>query len=332
MQELRAGPHQILGTCPGQFGIGDYHHGVDRQGLDKELHPVAEHRAQRLHALHVLPIGDAFAHLGQVGVLGPHGESAFSHGVGDEDLSARVCGDPLDGFIPRALIGDGERTDLLDRVAEEIDAHRVIGRRREHIKNPSTYGELAPTLHEVDAVVGRRGEGFDQLVEIVFLTGCQGHRLQVTEPRGLGLDHSADRRHHDAGRRSCVLAGNSAEHFETPTDCVRARAQAFVRQRLPRGIVGHIVLTQDGRERRGHLLGFAVGRGDQQNRADLRERGRHERLQRLRQHDVSGCGVFQPCRRACIGYHGVGRDEFHQSRQAHRATLVHDPEPPFQCP
>ena len=59
-------------------------------------------------------------------------------------------GDLLEG----ALVGDGEAADLVDLVAEELDAQRVVLGRREHVDDAAAYGELAASLDQVDPRVG----------------------------------------------------------------------------------------------------------------------------------------------------------------------------------
>ena len=65
----------------------------------------------------------------------------------------------------RALRERRERADLLDLVAEELDAERLAPGRREDVDEPAADGELAALLDALDALVARRGEVLGERVE-----------------------------------------------------------------------------------------------------------------------------------------------------------------------
>ena len=58
----------------------------------------------------------------------------------------------------RALVGHGERAQLVDLVAEEVDAHRVVGDGREHVEDAAAHRELAAAGDHVDPGVGEVDE------------------------------------------------------------------------------------------------------------------------------------------------------------------------------
>jgi hypothetical protein len=75
-------------------------------------------------------------------------------------------GPPLGCGIDRRLVGGVERTlgerreraNLLDLVAEEVDAKRLATRRREHVDEAAADGELPALVHAIHALVARERE------------------------------------------------------------------------------------------------------------------------------------------------------------------------------
>jgi hypothetical protein len=61
----------------------------------------------------------------------------------------------LDGPPDGALVGDGERAQLADLVAPELDAHRVVGRGREDVDDAAAHRELAARGDHLDPRVGQ---------------------------------------------------------------------------------------------------------------------------------------------------------------------------------
>ncbi len=55
----------------------------------------------------------------------------------------------------RALVGDREHPHLGDLVTPELDAHRVLGGRREDVEDAAAHRELAALADHVDARVGQ---------------------------------------------------------------------------------------------------------------------------------------------------------------------------------
>ena len=66
---------------------------------------------------------------------------------------ARVEGEPVDALQRRAADWIRPR-DLLDLVAEELDADGVVGGGREHVEDAAAHLELATTGDHVDPRVG----------------------------------------------------------------------------------------------------------------------------------------------------------------------------------
>ena len=74
---------------------------------------------------------------------------AGAHVVGQQQLAARRRPQPRLGG-DGALVGDGERPDLLDLVTPELHPQRVLLGRREDVDDAAADGELAATLDQVD--------------------------------------------------------------------------------------------------------------------------------------------------------------------------------------
>ena len=103
-------------------------------------------------------VGDAGEPVGQRG--GPGAD-----GVGEQDLAAGRRPQAVLGDLERALVRDREPADLLDGVAPELDAQRVVLGRREHVEDAAPDGELAAALDHVGAGVRRGGERLDGLLQ-----------------------------------------------------------------------------------------------------------------------------------------------------------------------
>ena len=157
----------------------------------------------------------------------------------------------------RALVGDREGADLLDLVAEEVDAVRVVGDRREDVEDAAAHRELAAPRDHVDARVGevdelrRRGAPRSyprppvgrsigaMSVEVV------GERLQ----RGA---HRGDDEERACSRSPCAQSRQPAQRVEALADDLGARAEALVRQGLPGRELDDLgVREQAGAVRRG---------------------------------------------------------------------------------
>ena len=90
---------------------------------------------------------------------------ALADRVGQQDLAAGRGPQPVLGDLEAALVGDLEPADLLDRVAPELDADRVVLGGREDVEDAAAHGELAAPLDQVGAGVGRGREVLDDLLE-----------------------------------------------------------------------------------------------------------------------------------------------------------------------
>ena len=164
-EELLAGGHQVVGPAASALGVEHEHVGVGRHQLGEHLHLVDEHRRERLHALHGDAGGDLVGQLDQLRMrLAELGRPA-PYVIGEQQLAARRCPQPLDG-LQGPLVGDGEGPDLLDVVAPELHPQRVFLGRREDVHDPAADRELAAPLDQVDAGVRRIREASYDVVEV----------------------------------------------------------------------------------------------------------------------------------------------------------------------
>ncbi len=127
-----------------------------------------------------------------------------------------------------ALVGDRERPDLVDLVAEELHPQRVLLGRREDVDDPAADRELATLLDQVDPGVRRLGEPADDVVELDLLTGDQLDRLEVAEALHLGLEHGAHRGDHDLQRARRVpgCASRRSTASRRPTVSLRGLSRS----------------------------------------------------------------------------------------------------------
>jgi hypothetical protein len=211
--------------------------------------------------------------------------------VGEQQLAARRRPEPLHR-LERALVGDGERADLLDVVAPELDPQGVLLRRREHVDDAAAHRELAATLHHVDAGVRRLGEAAHDLLQRPGVARRQLDRLDVGKAGHLRLEEAADRRDHHLERAvGGVVPGvpQAAQDGEAAPDGVAAWAEALVRERLPAGVGGDGVGVDEVGELLDEVLGLARGGGDREDRAaSLHQAVDHERTHRSRAGQVEG--------------------------------------------
>ena len=236
-EELPARGDHVVGPGADAFGLVEDDEGALGQHVEQGLHAVGERRAQRLHAFGGDALGDLAEQVRHAGQLGGERLGALAHLRGEQQLAARRRPQPVLGDLEAALVGDLEPADLLDRVAPELDAQRVLLGRREHVEDAAAHREVPAPLDEVGACVGGVGEGLDDLVEGALVAGLEGDRGEVAEALDDRLQGRADRGDDDAQRPVCrvvrVGVGQAAQHGEPAADRVGARAEPLVRQGLP---------------------------------------------------------------------------------------------------
>ena len=288
LQELAAGLDQVGGAGADLLRIADQQRRARRQvvGQRRQL-GGAQQRQQRLHAVDRDALGQLGQHVGHAArhavllhrVLGGQLGGPVADVVGEQQLPARHGDHRIDGDLgDRALVGDGEHPHLGDLVAPELDAHRVLGRRREDVEDAAAHRELAALADHVDAGVGQVDEPRDDGVEFGLRTDGQRHRLDIGHVGCHRLQQRPRRGDHDPQRRAEALVvgmGQPAQQHQPRADGVDARRQPLVRQRLP-GREHRDRLTEHAAQFGGQVVGFAPGGGDDEQRTGLRQRARRE--------------------------------------------------------
>ena len=316
-----------MGAGADPLGVAQHDRGVLAQGVEDALHAVDEDRGQGLHALHGDALGELAEQVDGSGQLVHQRPRPLADRVGQQDLSAGRGPQPVLGDLEAALVGDLEPPDLLDGVAPELHAHRVVLGGREDVEDATAHGELAAALHEVGAGVGRGREVLDDLLQRGVVPGPEGDRRQLAETLDHGLQDRAHRRDDHVERPVCRVAGigvaQPPQHGEPLADGVTARAEALVRQRLPRGEVRDGVGIEEAPQGGGEVLGLpGGGRDGEQGPAPTRraaiadEGGEKGRAPTGGDRDV-GRGLATACHGDGSGDPGVAGDDVQQGAEAH---------------
>jgi hypothetical protein len=291
--------------------VAQQHERPVRQAVEQQLHRVGaveQGGRQRLHALDRDALGELVEDLRERRVCLCQPRRAGPHRRGEQQLPARRRPQPLDR-LDRALVGDRERTDLLDLVAPELHPQRVLLGRREHVEDAAANRELSALGHQVDPGVRHVGQPPGHALQLGLRARCQLHRRQVAQALQLRLQDRAHRGHDDPHRAgSLVRVSEPAQDAEAAADGVRTGRQPLVWQRLPgrehRDLVGREQPTQ----RRGQVLGLSARRGHREHRppgpaavALGGDRRDDERTQRRGGGHVEGVGLAGRVRPAVAG-------------------------------
>ena len=227
LEELPARADEFFRAGTDPLRVAGEHDAVGRDVVQEQLHPVRQHGRERLHAFDGYPLGQLAENVGQgrVGVgefLGPMFDRR-----GEQQLAARRRPKTALGRADAALVGDLEVTDLLDRVAEELDPQRVFLGGREHVDDAAPHRDLAAAPDHVGPGVADLDQPGEQVVEFVRLADLQRDRLEVAEAGHDRLQQAPDRRHHDRQRPVRLAVGRRVreppEHGDPLPHGVRPR-------------------------------------------------------------------------------------------------------------
>ena len=168
-----------------------------------------------------------------------------------------------------ALVGHRELPYLGHLLAPQLDTTRVGCRRWEDVDQPTSHGELATSLDEVHPVVAGVSQRAHQVVQLDHRPGPQRHRVDVSQPGRLRLEHGAHRGDHhgrtpSSGHR-VVGVSEATEHGEALPHRVAAWGEALVRQRLPRRVQGHLLLAHHVGQLGDQVFCLAGGRRHRQH-------------------------------------------------------------------
>jgi hypothetical protein len=240
--------------------------------VQDELELVDQHRRQRLHALDGLTAADRFEQFAEFGVLCQQDAGPTLHIRGQQQFAAGRRPQPVGRDLQRTLVDDLEVTDLLDLVAPELHAQRVLLGGREDVEDAAAHREVATLLDQVGAGVPGGDKSGDDLGQLApGVAGPQLDRLELTEPGHLGLQQGPHRRDHNRQRSAGRVIGRRvrepAQHSQPLPDGIGARREAFVRQGLPARVEGHRVRGQQAAQRCEQILGLTAGAGHREDHA-----------------------------------------------------------------
>ena len=167
---------ELDGAVPDPAGIDEHDAPARAHEVGQDALVVDEPRQPRLHAVEDLALGQALP-LGASPRLGPHQRRGPGpHRLGGEHLAAPEELDVVE-IGHRALVAGVELGEPVHLVAPQVDPHRQLGRRREHVDDPAPHGQLAAVLDLVLAPVAEGDEPAHELLLVETVTAA-------TRPRG----------------------------------------------------------------------------------------------------------------------------------------------------
>jgi hypothetical protein len=174
------------------------------------------------------------------------------------------------GGAGRALVGDLEDANLLDRVAEELDPQRVLLGRREHVEQSAPHRQLAPLADHLHPRVADFHQPRDHVLGVGVVARHEPHRLEIAEAGHDRLQHRPHRRDDHLERPAELVPGRAgvrepAQHRDPLPDGVRSGREPLVRERLPPGERRDRLRRQEGAERRRQVLRLPRGRGHREH-------------------------------------------------------------------
>ena len=260
--------------------------------------------------------------------------------------------------MERTLREGRERANLLDLVAEEVDAERLATRRREDVDEAAPDGELPALVHAIDPLVARERELLGEPVDARLVADSQlerersglERRQAVGERPGGRADETAGRErvqrpvplaHEVRGRREARLEAHAAARKQRDT------VAAEEPPRRLRRIAGVGVLGEENEQSASQLL---VERGKEERQYGLRDArpGRKRPNERLKavvppqlvdergeRRRVCGCG------RLVHGFDGDRAPRGHRTgarrvpiagRRSHTRARINHPQGHPRCP
>ena len=224
--------------------------------------------SERLHALDRDALGHLLEHAARV----PGNSSlqlalrAGAHPIGQQQLPAlRRTARSRHVAGKRSLIGDRERADLVDLIAEELDTIAdacAVGGKTSRMPPRTANSPRRETMStrwyasstRRDETSPSRGPTADVEVD----------RSDIGQPRRERLDGAPHRRCDLRGESSPCHLATWPEHLKAGAHDLGARAQPLVRERLPRREVQHLGAGKQRAERGAERLGAAPGGCDHQ--------------------------------------------------------------------
>ena len=222
---------QALGPSTNLLGRQHNHRGRAIEIIRQRHNAFHQCRQQRFHARHGDALGNGVRHRPQRRHCVAQQFRAVANVGGQRNFAHRQALNPRNRQ-QRPLIGDRKFTHVVDFVAKEIHANRVVCQRREDIQNSTTHRNLATAGHHVDTLI----PGLEQAAGRPQQVGTTAHRQSdgagIRQVCGQRLQRGAHAGNHHQARNS-VPRVQFTQHRKTCAHRLARRAQTFVRQRLP---------------------------------------------------------------------------------------------------
>jgi hypothetical protein len=190
---------QVGGPVSHPPRLAQQHLGAVAHDVEQHVLVLGEPRQPRLHAVEHEALRQPFPLLATPGLEPDEPVGALAHLGCGEQLAAREDGG-VGEVGQRTLVRDRELGEPVDLIAPQVDAHRPVGGRREHVDDRAPHRHLAAVLDHVLSAVADGHQVGHQLVAVELLTRAHDDRLGVFGVRAEALHQRADRGHDDSGQ------------------------------------------------------------------------------------------------------------------------------------
>jgi hypothetical protein len=143
--------------------------------------------------------------------------------------------DDLPDMLPGPLIRDRKVAYLFDRVAPQLDAHRMLGSGGKDVDDAASQCELPASFDKVDSRITPQDQLGSDVVDVDVLTLGHDHRVQVSEAGYERLKYRPHGSADHAQRLAVRPMGDPAQHRHTNARGIGCRTQALMRKGLPGG-------------------------------------------------------------------------------------------------
>ena len=193
---------QILRAVAHAPRLDQQHARAVGQQIRQQVLVGGEPRQPRLHPVEGLTLGETLPLLAAPRCLGHQVLGTRPHLVGGQQLPAREHGNRID-VVSAPLVRDRELGETLDLVTPQVDAHRVVRGRREHVHDRAADGDLAAAFHLILTAVSHRHELLDEIVPVDRIADPQSDRLDGFDVRTESLHQrrAREQRRRPARRR-----------------------------------------------------------------------------------------------------------------------------------
>ena len=281
---------------------------------------IAQPRQPRLHALEHGALADAFPLRRSPWFALQQQEGSGAHVVRRTKFAATEQLHRLDR-LGRPLVMHTEFGEPVDLIPPEVDAHRHIAGRTEHVDDRTADRHLAPVLDLVLTAIAEIDQTTYEFLRVDLVAGADHDRRGFLDVRAKPLQQRLDRSDDDCGCFSRTT-GEVPHGLQTSAHGLNGGAHPFERQGLPRR--EHVdsrpaeVRPKVGRDAIGVVRGW--GDDDQRSAAtQLGKSGEHVGTGRIGDADRSRSRPEE------IDETGVGAEEGRKGTQRHGRTTLVDP-------